>query len=461
MRLRLDEVVAATGGTLAPAAARSAQVVISGVSTDTRTLRAGDLFIPLRGPRTDGHHFIPEAFRRGAAASLASRPIPGDLAGPVIQVADGVRALADLARGYRARLDVRVVGVTGSVGKTTTVALCAAVLGVRRRVLRTPDEWNAELGVPLALLALEPEHQVAVIEMAMRAPGQIADLVALARPEVGVVTTIGESHLEFLGTIEAVARAKGELIDGLPQHGTAVLNADDARVRALAARSRAQVLTYGFASDADVRAEEAWFTPRGMRVRLAAPEPLEVDLPAWGRHNVRNALAAAAVARALGVDRDAIRDGLADWHPPKMRLEPVIAGDVLIINDAYNASPASMQAAFDVLAEVGRGRRLVAALGEMKELGTAAVRMHQDVGRSLSRLAVGLLVTVEPGADAIADGAEAAGIPRERIVRTRSVAEAADRLGALVRPGDVVLVKGSRALRMERLVDALRVAVRS
>lgn len=461
MRLRLDEVLAATGGSLAPPEAVPASVVISGVSTDTRTLRPGDLFVPVRGPRADGHDFIAEAFRRGAAAALSSRPVSGAAPGPVIQVAECARALAGLARAYRAAMPVRVVGVTGSVGKTTTAAMVAAVLGVRLRVLRTPDEWNAEIGVPLTLLRLAPEHEVAVIEMAMRARGQIADLVALAAPELGVVTTIGASHLEVLGTLEAVARAKGELVEGLPPHGTAVLNADDGRVRALAARTRARVLTYGVTPGADVRAEETRFTPQGMRVRLAPPERVDVDLPVWGLHNVRNALAAAAVARALGVDRDAVREGLAAYRPPKMRLQPVAAGDVLIINDAYNASPASMEAAFDVLAEVGRGRRLVAALGEMKELGAGAIRMHRDVGRSLARHAVALLVTVEQGADAIAEGAEAAGLARKCIVRARSVEEAADRLADLVRPGDVVLVKGSRALQMERLVDALLAKVRS
>lgn len=454
MRLRLDEVMAAIGGTLAPPAT-GPDVVISGVSTDTRTLRPGDLFVPLRGPRADGHDFIPEAFHRGAAAVLSSRPPTGVPGGPVIQVADGLRALADLARSYRATLPVTVVGVTGSVGKTTTAAMCATVLATRLRVERTHDDWNAEIGVPLTLLGLEPDHQVAVIEMAMRGLGQIADLVALARPQLGVVTTIGESHLERLGTIDRVARAKGELVEGLPADGTAVLNADDARVRALAARTRARVITYGLDSGAQVRAEAIVYTTRGMRFRIAAQDRLTVDLPAWGFHNVRNALAAAAVGLTLGVDGDAVREGLAAYRPPKMRLQPVAVGGVLIINDAYNASPASMDAAVEVLAEVGRGRRLVAALGEMKELGPAAMRLHVEVGRRLARRSVALLVTVARGGEAIAEGAESAGMPRERVVRTGSVEEAADRLVALVRPGDVVLVKGSRALAMERLVDRL------
>lgn len=460
MRLRVDEVLAATGGSLARPEARAASVVISGVSTDTRTLRPGDLFVPLRGPHADGHDFIAEAFRRGAGAALSSRPLAGAV-GPVIQVAECARALADLARAYRAAMPVRVVGVTGSVGKTTTAAMVAAVLGVRLRVLRTPDEWNAEIGVPLTLLGLGPEHEVAVIEMAMRGSGQIADLVALARPELGVVTTIGASHLGLLGTLEAVARAKGELVEGLPAHGTAVLNRDDSRVHALAPRSRARVLTYGLHPEADVRAVDIETTEPGMRFKIVTQgQRHDVALATWGLHNVRNALAAAAVARALGVDPEAVREGLATFRPPTMRLQPVAAGDVLIINDAYNASPASMEAAFDVLAEVGRGRRLVAALGEMQELGAGAIQMHRDVGSSLARHAVALLVAVEPGGEAIAAGAEAAGMARDRIVRARSVEEAADRLLNLVRPGDVVLVKGSRALQMERLVDALLRKVR-
>ncbi|OFX13123.1 MAG: hypothetical protein A2V59_09680 [Armatimonadetes bacterium RBG_19FT_COMBO_69_19] len=454
MRLTLAEVQRATGGRIAGAPG-SADTVVTGVTTDTRSLRKGGLFVALRGPRADGHDFIADAFRGGAAAVVASR-IPGGITGPVVQVADALRALADLARHYRRTLSVTVVGVTGSVGKTTTVKMCEAALRTRLNVVRTRDEWNAEIGVPLTLLGLEPAHQVAVIEMAMRGLGQIAELVDIASPQIGVVTTIGESHLELLGTIDNVARAKGELIDGLPDDGVGVLNRDDPRVYALAARSRARVVTYGMHPDADVHAVDVESMEQGIRFTIVAQaQRADAALRTWGTHNVGNALAAAAVALACGLDVEAAAEGLAAYRPPKMRLQPVPLGDVLVINDAYNASPASMEAAFDVLEALAHGRRTVAVLGEMKELGPESPRLHREVGVSLARRRAALLVAVEQGGRQIAEGAAAGGMPPEAIIHLPSVDAASERVRGLIRPGDVVLVKGSRALGMERIVDAI------
>lgn len=458
MRLTLDQVLNATRGTLlAPGSQVPAPGFIAGVSTDTRTLRPGDLFVALCGPHADGHEFVAEAFRQGASASLVGRRVHGLPSGmPVILVQDSLAALAALARYYRRALDVTVVGITGSVGKTTTAAMCAGALGTRFAVARTKDEWNAEIGVPLTLLSLERDHQVAVIEMAMRGVGQIAHLVEIARPQIGVVTAIGESHLELLGTREAVARAKGELVEGLPSNGAAVLNADDLRVAALASRSRARVITYGLDRPADVRGRDVAFTDRGMRFRLEwRTADTVVEVPAWGRHNVSNALAAAAVGFVLGLDPGAVREGLMAATLPKMRLQVSRYGDVLIINDAYNASPTSMEAAFEVLDALSRGRRAVAVLGEMKELGSESGQMHREVGRSLARRQIALLVTVERGGDQIAEGAVEGGVSDQAIVRMGTVEDAANRLPDLLRPGDVVLVKGSRALAMERIVDRL------
>jgi UDP-N-acetylmuramoyl-tripeptide--D-alanyl-D-alanine ligase len=464
MRFSLDDLLAATGGRLAvPTVRRPALDLITGVSTDTRTLRPGDLFVALRGPRADGHTFVREAFRKGAAAALVSQTVNHLPDGaPVIQVADGLRALAGLATAYRRTLPVTIVGVTGSVGKTTTTGMCTAVLATRFAVARTKDDWNAEIGVPLTVLALEPTHEVAVIEMGMRGLGQIADLVEITRPRIGVVTSIGESHLELLGTIEKVAQAKGELIAGLPADGVAVLNADDQRVADLARRSRARVLTYGLRRPADIRASEIIFSPRGMRFRIDGQgSRIAITLDAWGRHNVGNALAAAAVGLTMGLDLGAVRDGLAAYTPPKMRLVPVQVGDMLIIDDAYNASPTSMEAAFEVLEVAAKDRRMVAILGEMKELGPHSPQMHHDVGRHLARRPVALLVTVTDGGRAIADGAAAGGMRRDAIVHFATMDEAVRRVPDLVRPGDVVLVKGSRASAMERIVEALTRALRS
>ena len=458
MRLSLDDVISATSGRLLTPDLRSpTPVVITGVSTDTRTLRTGDLFVPLRGPRADGHDFIAEAFQRGAAAALSTRPANGlPSTAVVIRVEDPLRALGRIAQAYRRTLTLTVVGVTGSVGKTTTTKLCATVLGQTFTVASTKEVWNAEIGVPLTLLGLGPQHQVAVIEMAMRGLGQITELVEMAAPSIGIVTSVSDVHLEFLGTKENVARAKGELVAGLPASGVAVLNHDDELVRGLARLSRGRVVTYGLAGPADVSADYIRFEPAGMAFRvLAGPKRVEALLPAWGRHNVANALAAAAVGLELGMDLDAIVAGMATWTPPAKRLQPVQLGEVLVINDTYNSGPASMRAALDVLEEVGRGHRLVVVLGEMRELGPQSSQLHRDVGRELARRKIPVVLTVGSGAEAIGEGATAAGLPPDRLEHLSTLEETTARLHTILRAGDVVLVKGSRALKMERIVEAL------
>src|SRR2546425_4383583 len=267
-----DEILEATGGQLTkPEVRLPTPVIITGVSTDTRTLRDGDLFVPLRGPRADGHDFIADAFHRGAAAALCARPANGLPSGAVlIRVDDPLRALGRIARAYRRTLTVTVVGVTGSVGKTTTTKLCAAVLGRAFAVASTKEVWNAEIGVPLTLLGLTVEHGVAVIEMAMRGLGQIAELVEMAAPSIGVVTSISEAHLEHLGSRENIARAKGELVAGLPGDGGAVLNRGDGLVSGLARVGRGRGMAYGLSGPADGRAGPVGFGARGVRFRVLA-----------------------------------------------------------------------------------------------------------------------------------------------------------------------------------------------
>jgi len=458
MRLTLEEIINATRGRLANPEPRPPNpVVITGVSTDTRALRSGELFIPLRGPNVDGHDFIAEAFRRGAVVALASRPVnslPDNAI--VIEVSDTLKALGRVAAAYRRTLDVAVVGITGSVGKTTTAKMCAAVLSTRYRVAQTKEDWNAEIGVPLALLSLNPDHQVAVIEMGMRGLGQIAELVDIAQPSLGVVTTIGESHLELLGSIENIARAKGELIAGLRKSGTAILNEDDAVTRDLLALAPGRVLTFGLSTEADVRGTNLRMDGGGMTFFVRARErTVEAHLRTWGRHNVMNALAAVATGTALDVDLDDAVRGLEEFAPPKMRLQPVRLGDVLLINDAYNASPASMRAAFEVLLALGTSRRRLAVLGEMRELGEASESLHRDVGIAAAGAAE-LLITVGPGARAIAEGALDAGVTPGHVHHTVSTDEASAVLRTVMRSGDVILIKGSRALEMERIVETLQ-----
>ena len=437
---------------------------------DSRQVTPGSLFVALRGEKQDGHDYVLDAFQRGAAAALVSRPVAGcqeiwpvqgpfpaeEWSGPVaLQVPDVLRAIQDLAAGWRRRHGgCRVIGVTGSVGKTSTKEAIAAVLSQRYCVLKSEGNFNNEIGLPLTLLKLRPEHQRAVLEMGMYALGEIARLVEIARPLVGVVTNVGPVHLERLGSIENIARAKAELAQGLPPEGTLILNGDDSRVRAMAHHTpAATVMTYGLGLACDLHAEdvrssgfqgiEATFYYRG-EARL-------VHLPWPGRHNIYVALAAAAVGLAEGLSWDEIAAGLrAGGKLGRLRVLSG-AGGATILDDSYNASPASTLADLDLLAEL-EGRRL-AVLGDMLELGVYEEQGHREVGRRAAGV-LDVLVTVGPRARWIAE--EAQRLNPALVVQTWQDGHAAAAwLRRHLRAGDYVLVKGSRAMALEEVAAAL------
>ncbi len=463
MKLTLAEAAALAGGQLlAPAGERSR--LLSGVVCDSRQAAPGELFAAIPGRRADGHDFVVEAASRGAAAALVQR-LPGGEGRtsalpplPLILVEDTVAALGRLAAGWRRRLDPVVVAVTGSVGKTTTKDLTAAVLARRFPLLRSQGNLNTEVGVPLTLLRLEEYHRVAVVEMAMRGPGQIAYLAALARPRVGILTVIGEAHLELLGSREAIARAKGELLEALPPGGFAVLNGDDPWQRPLAARTRARVIRYGLSPDAEVRAadvEEEGIAGVSFTLLAGDGPPVGVRLPWPGRHHVADALAAAAAGLVLGVPPAEAAAALEGARLSDGRWQVTRAGRVTVVDDSYNASPASVLAALEALR--GAGGRRVAVLGDMLELGPLAEEGHRRVGRAAA-VACDLLVAVGELADVMAEEAVAAGMPAARVHRCRSAADAVELVSSLVQAGDVVLCKGSRAMGLDRVAAALRAA---
>lgn len=448
-----------TGGRLV----RAGRGPVRGASVDSRRVRPGDLFVAVRGERVDGHDFVAEAFRRGAVAALVSREVEaaGEAGaageqGALIRVDDTVAALGRLAAYHRQRLDVTVVAVTGSVGKTTTKDMIAAVLATAMPVLKSPGNYNTEIGLPLTLLELTPEHKAAVLEMGMRGAGQIRYLARIARPRIGCLTVVGETHLELLGSVENIARAKGELLEELPAGGAAVLNADDPWQRRLAPLTAARVVWYGFDPSAQVTAADVVTggssTTFTLRADVGRPVAVQVTLPLPGRHHVLDALAAAAVGLLLGVPPEGIAGGLAATTLSAMRCQ-VTAGAFTVIDDTYNASPASAKAALSALAEAGGARR-VAVLADMLELGPRAVAGHREVGETAACCA-DLVVAVGDLARHIAAGALAAGLPPERVIHCGSRAEALGVLERLVRPGDVVLVKGSRGMRMEEVAEAL------
>ena len=455
------DLVAATAGTLLRASARP----VRGGAVDSRLVEDGNLFAALPGERTDGHVFLADAVARGAAALLVSRPLdPATLDGlgdvTVLAVPDALAGLQAVAASWRARFDPLTVGVTGSVGKTSTKEAIAAVLGTAMPTLRSEGNLNNEVGLPLTLMRLGPEHRAAVLEMGMYVGGEIAVLARLARPSIGVVTSVAPVHLARAGSIEAIENAKAELVEALPTEGTAVLNADDPRVRRFAARTPASVLSYGFAPDADVTAERLEARgPGGMDFEVVARAPRQVrfaaHIPALGRHSVQNALAAVAVGLLAGLDEAQLAAGLAaPWGlaaPHRGAL--VMAPGLTILDDTYNASPPAMLAALDVLASLPG--RPVAVLGEMLELGAAHEDGHRAVGAAAAA-AVAELVVVGQGAAPIAAAARDAGLAPERVHLVRDREAAIGLLRGLLRPGDAVLVKASRGAALEVVVDALR-----
>lgn len=453
MDLDIRQIARLVGGRLTPADAGG---TVCGVSTDSRSLAAGELFVPLRGENFDGHDFLSLAVQKGAAACLSEEVVAG-LSVPVIEVPDTLRALGDLAAGVRQGFVGPVVGVTGSSGKTTTKDMLTAILAQTGPGLSTAGNFNNLIGLPLTLLRRRTEDQWMVLEMGMSARGEIARLAQIASPTVGVVTNIGEAHLETLFGLDGVARAKGELFVALPAGGTAVINGDDERVANLPVANGVRRLVYGLASDAAVSAQGVEVGGSTVSFELCLPSgSYPVRLQVAGRYNVHNALAAAAAAVALGVEEPLIARGLEAFRPARARMELVHLKDgALLIEDCYNANPLSVRAALVTLEEMGGSGRRIAVLGDMLELGDASAQLHRDIGRVAAGCADWLLLLGEM-AQEVAAGALEAGMPADKVRHVADHAEGIAVLRSLLRAGDRVLVKGSRGMRMEKITEALR-----
>ncbi len=419
----------------------------AGVGTDTRKNVKGQLFVALSGPNFDGHDFVVAAARAGAAGALVVRRVETDL--PQVVVDDTRTALARYACAWRMQFDIPVVGVTGSNGKTTVKQMVAAILGERGPVLATRGNLNNEIGVPLTLLDLEQSHHAAVIEMGANHGGEIATLAGIARPDIGVVTNAAAAHLEGFGDLDGVARAKGELFAALPAEGTAVINADDPYSdRWHETASHCRRVTFAVEADADFRAHDVAVAPRARFTLVAPGGEREIVLPVAGRHNIANALAGAAAAVAAGANLTDVAAGLARFEsaPGRLRVRAGIAGET-VIDDTYNANPASLDAALAVLAAAGGRRWLV--LGDMLELGARARDAHADAGRRARESGVERLYATGAMAEAVVagfgEGAETFDDPTELV----------ERMGGSLSADLTVLVKGSRGMRMERVVAAL------
>lgn len=449
------QIAAVTGGRLI---AGAEQMACSGIATDSRAVKPGQCFVALRGERFDGHDFVADALEARAAGAIVAR-VSGKLpeaegGGFVVLVDDTLKALGALAGFHRRQFRIPVIGITGSTGKTTTKDMTAAILSRRGAVAVTPENFNNEIGVPIGVLALAPEHGAAVIEMAMRGPGEIAYLASIAAPTIGVITNVGLSHLERLGTPEAIADAKGELIAAVGE-GTAVLNVDDPFFDRLARLARGRVVRFGLGANAEVRASEIVSGDDATSFRLRCPAgERQVALTTPGRHQVLNALAAAAAAMEAGAELDDVAAGLQAFAPAGGRAQVVSSKrGFRILNDCYNASPASMESALELLADLA-GRHKVAVLGDMLELGPAAPELHRAVGERVAEAGVDLLIAVGDLGRRIADGARAA-MPPDRVRWTSSNDEAASWALTALEPGDVVLVKASHAMAFEQITRRL------
>ena len=459
--LTLGDVAGIVDGELVSA---DPDVVVTGsVEFDSRLIGPGGLFLAFPGDRADGHDFAPTAFAAGAVAVLGTRAVDG----PSIVVADVLAALAALAAAVVRRLpDLTVVGVTGSAGKTSTKDLLAALLGRVGPTVAPPESFNNELGHPYTVLKATEETRFLVLEKSARGVGHIAYLTRIAPPRIGVVLNVGSAHLGEFGSREAIAQAKGELVEALPASpdgGVAVLNADDPAVAAMAARTTARVVTVGVSRSADVRAEDVRLDALGRAsfTVVAGGEKVHVALRVSGEHQVGNALAAIAAARECGLGLSDAADALGVTEAAsKWRMEISERSDgVVIVNDAYNANPESMRAALKTLAAMGATGRTWALLGPMAELGGAAVAEHDTLGRFAVRLNIGRLVAVGAAARPIAQGASLEGSYDGEALWVPDIQAAIDLVGPQLRSGDVVLVKASRSARLERLADALRTAV--
>ncbi|MBD2578973.1 UDP-N-acetylmuramoyl-tripeptide--D-alanyl-D-alanine ligase [Oscillatoria sp. FACHB-1406] len=424
----------------------SEMLEIRGVTTDSRSLQAGEIFVALRGETFDGHRFIGAAIERGAIATIVNSGMLLETTDdvPQLQVADSLVAYQKLGRWWRDRFEIPVIGITGSAGKTTTKELIAAVLSTRGNVLKTEKNYNNEIGVPKTLLQLTPEHEYAVVEMAMRAAGEIALLTEIARPTIRVIVNVGTAHIGRLGSEDAIARAKCELLATIPDRSIAILNADNARLMSTAASVwTGETITYGFENG-------------DLRGKLLDSQTLEVDgmafpLPLLGRHNASNYLAALAVAKVLGIDWQPLTAGLNVELPGGRSRRYTLPNDIEILDETYNAGLESMLAALELLKETP-GQRHLAVLGTMKELGDKSARLHQRVGEKAKTLGLdGLFLLVDdPEAGEIATGA--IGIPTECFT---THAELIQRLREVMKGGDRILFKASNSVGLNRVVKEI------
>ncbi|HYF82038.1 MAG TPA: UDP-N-acetylmuramoyl-tripeptide--D-alanyl-D-alanine ligase [Clostridia bacterium] len=452
--LSIGEITASAQGTLVNS---DRDFLVNGVSIDSRRINPGNMFIALKGESFDGHDFISTAIENGAAVVVTQKPL-NECSIPYILVGDTLKALQDIARYYRGKFQIPFVAVTGSSGKTTTKDMIASVLSQKFNVLKTEGNFNNAIGLPLTLLKLQYDHEIAILEMGMNSPGEISLLSDIVRQDIAVISNVGNAHIEKLGSRENILKAKLEVFDYFDSSSTAVINGDNDMLSDFSSE-KYRVIRYGLEKSNDLYAfgiKEKGEDGIDFEVNKGgASESFTVLLP--GMHNVYNALSAIAVARLFDMKGSDIRKGLLSFKPSKMRMDIInTSNGVKIINDAYNANPESMKAAINVLQSLKAGGKSVCITGDMLELGDASEGEHYNIGAYAAEIGVDIIVAIGNFSDAVKKGAEDSGMSKNNLYAFLVKDEAASTLDKIIRPGDVVLVKGSRVMKMENIVDLLR-----
>ncbi len=456
-RVTIKEVITAVHGELISGRERGQ---ISGVSIDSRTIKKGEIFFALKGERFDGHDFLNEAIEKGAEAAVVSRKKKFPDRMKMIKVVHTLTALQELAKYYRLKFNPVVVAVTGSNGKTTTKDMLKALLSSKYRVLATPGNYNNIVGLPLTLFEISPDTECLVLEMGTNHPGEIKRLAEISLPQIGVITNISATHLQFFRCISNVLSAKMELVDSLPPRGKVVLNIDDVHLRSRFQRIKREIITFGTNPQADVRASDVLASRSGGKERLsfavqAGRDRQEFELYCLGRYNIHNALAAISVARELGISFSRMANLLKEFRFPKLRMEKLKYGKVTIINDAYNANPTSVKAVLSEFISSFPTRRKIVVLGDMLELGRTSRKFHQEIGKVVATSPIYTLITVGEDARFIAQAAHEWGMEKSNIFFFKNKKFASRKLKELLKPRDAVLIKGSRKIGLEEVIGFL------
>ncbi len=449
--LKVSDLLNATGGKLMCGSLESR---IEGISTDTRSVKQGEIFFALHGENYDGHNFIEQALSNGAAGAVISDSKKiGDLSlngsGKIalIEVSDTLKALGDLAKYYRKSLQTKFIAVTGSNGKTTTKDMVYHILKNFKNVSRSEKSFNNFIGVPLTIFGADLTHDFCVVEMGTNAPGEIRRLSEITSPNFTILTNISHTHLEGLGSIEGVANAKAEFIENMDEDGTLITNADDAWCSQISSRFNGKVINFGFGENAQIKATKVKRNKSGFTFTIN--ESFIVNLPVLGKHNIYNSLASMALGNAIGIRMEDMCERFVDFKLPPMRMEKRVCGDIIAINDGYNSSPSSMSAALDELAQLPAPGRRIFVCGDMLELGKDTERLHKEIGKKVASSKVDILWTVGPFSRFVAEGAIDNGMSGENIFSYDTSEETSSLIASQLKSKDTVLIKGSRRMKLE------------